>query len=56
MTDGQEAETPEPTSRSYENPDSSASTEDDGAIGHSEVTDGQEDEAPNTLLPQLRKP
>ena len=40
MTDGEEAEAPEPTSHSYETPDFSTSTEAHGAIGHSEVTDG----------------
>ena len=40
VTDGEEAEAPEPTSHSYETPDFSTSTEAHGAIGHSEVTDG----------------
>ena len=40
MTDGEEAEAPDPTSHSYETPDFSTSTEAHGAIGHSEVTDG----------------
>ena len=46
VTDGQEAEAPEPTSHSYGNPGIGASTEAHGAIGHSGVTDGQEAEAP----------
>ena len=46
VTDGQEAEAPEPTSHSYGNPGIGASAEAHGAIGHSRVTDGQEAEAP----------
>ena len=46
VTDGQEAEAPEPTSHSYGNPGIGASAEAHGAIGHSGVTDGQEAEAP----------
>ena len=40
VTDGEDPKAPEPTSHSYENPDSSTSTEAHGAIGHSKVTDG----------------
>ena len=40
VTDGEEAETPDPTSHSYGTPDFSTSAEAHGAIGHSEVTDG----------------
>ena len=40
VTDGEEAEAPSPTSRSYETADYSASTDPHGAIGHSGVTDG----------------
>ena len=46
MTDGEEAEAPEPTSHSYETPDFSTSTEAHGAIGHSEVTDGSAETPP----------
>ena len=47
VTDGQEAmEAPEPTSHSYENPDSSTSTGAHGAIGHSGVTDGSAESMP----------
>ena len=46
MTDGQEAEAPEPTSHSYETPDFSTSTEAHGAIGHSRVTDGSAESMP----------
>ena len=46
MTDGEEAEAPEPTSHSYETPDFSTSTESHGAIGHSEVTDGSAETPP----------
>ena len=45
VTDGEEAEAPSPTSRSYEPADYSASTDPHGAIGHSGVTDGEEAEA-----------
>ena len=47
MTDGEEAEAPEPTSHSYETPDFSTSTESHGAIGHSEVTDGSAETPPS---------
>ena len=46
MTDGEEAEAPEPTSHSYETPDFSTSTEAHGAIGHSGVTDGSAESMP----------
>ena len=46
MTDGEEAEAPEPTSHSYETPDFITSTEAHGAIGHSEVTDGSAETPP----------
>ena len=46
VTDGEEAEAPEPTSHSYETPDFSTSTESHGAIGHSEVTDGSAETPP----------
>ena len=47
VTDGEEAKATQPTSRSYETADYSASTEPHGAIGHSGVTDGEEAEAPS---------
>ena len=45
VTDGEEAKATQPTSRSYETADYSASTDPHGAIGHSGVTDGEEAEA-----------
>ena len=47
VTDGEEAEATQPTSRSYETADYSASADPHGAIGHSGVTDGEEAEAPS---------
>ena len=47
VTDGEEAKATQPTSRSYETADYSASTDPHGAIGHSGVTDGEEAEAPS---------
>ena len=47
VTDGEEAKATQPTSRSYETTDYSASTEPHGAIGHSGVTDGEEAKAPS---------
>ena len=47
VTDGEEAKATQPTSRSYETADYSASTEPHGAIGHSRVTDGEEAGAPS---------
>ena len=55
VTDGEEAEAPEPTSHSYETPDFSTSTEAHGAIGHSEVTDGSA-ETPPDENPQSHDP
>ena len=55
MTDGEEAEAPEPTSHSYETPDFSTSTESHGAIGHSEVADGSA-ETPPDENPQSHDP
>ena len=46
VTDGEEAEAPEPTSHSYETPDFSTSTEAHGAIGQLEVTDGSAETPP----------
>ena len=43
VTDGEEAKATQPTSRSYETADYSASTDPHGAIGHSRVTDGSSD-------------
>ena len=58
MTDGEEAEAPEPTSHSYETPDFSTSTESHGAIGHSEVTDGSAEsmpkEPPTVTTPRIQ--
>ena len=45
VTDGEEAKATQPTSRSYEPADYSASTDPHGAIGHSGVTDGEEAKA-----------
>ena len=45
VTDGEEAKATQPTSRSYETADYSASTQPHGAIGHSRVTDGEEAKA-----------
>ena len=56
VTDGQEAEAPEPTSHSYGNPDSSTPTGAHGAIGHSRVTDGQEAEAPEPTSDSYENP
>ena len=56
VTDGQEAELPESTSHSYENPDSSTPTGAHGAIGHSGVTDGQEAEAPEPTSHNYENP
>ena len=46
VTDGEEAELPEPLSDSYENAFSGPSAGLHGAIGHSGVTDGEEGEPP----------
>ena len=46
MTDGEEAELPEPLSHSYETAVSGPSAGVHGAIGHSGVTDGSEDAHP----------
>ena len=46
VTDGEEAELPEPLSHSYETAVSGPSTAVHGAIGHSRVTDGEEAELP----------
>ena len=54
VTDGQEAETPEPTSHSYETPDFSTHTGDHQAIGHSRVTDGSAESMPKDPPPQPR--
>ena len=49
VTDGEEAELPEPLSHSYETAVSGPSTGVHGAIGHSRVTDGEEAELPEPL-------
>ena len=49
VTDGEEAEPPEPLSHSYETAVSGPSTAVHGAIGHSRVTDGEEAEPPEPL-------
>ena len=56
MTDGEEAEAPEPTSYSYKTPDFSTSTEAHGAIGHSGMTDGEEAEAPEPTSYSYKTP
>ena len=56
VTDGYEAEAPDPVPHSYGNPGIGAPAEAHGAIGHSGVTDGQETEAPEPTSNSYENP
>ena len=56
VTDGYEAEAPDPVPHSYGNPGIGAPAEAHGAIGHSVVTDGQETEAPEPTSHSYENP